>query len=238
MNTLERRRLKRRADLKLIIFTFLGAFILFFAAFTYFLPIVTPKVEVPALSEEYVLDSVTSQDFKGRVDPRLRSIELQEDGTPVVASGNEDAETDSNSLASQESSEGISNDDNWNQVTEEEEVSETQDAANIKQQLVQEKQQIALTVPPRPKSLDLREKVSVAPPVPVYKARVVVGDFSNPKEVKIASDILISLNYEPFIRERDGKYILQLGSFSDAAQAQDLVDQLRNRNFDARIIYD
>ncbi|OGI01733.1 MAG: hypothetical protein A2Y25_06620 [Candidatus Melainabacteria bacterium GWF2_37_15] len=225
MNKIERRRLKRSADLKLIIFTFLGAFILFFAAFTYFLPIITPKVEVPALSEEYVLDSVTSQDFKGRVDPRLRSIELQEDGTPVIATDNDDEETDSDSLVSNEPDDSVSNEDSLNQDIEQ-------------QKPVEEKREIVANVPPRPKSLDLREKVKVAPPVPVYQAKVVVGDFYNPKEVKIASDILISLNYEPFVVERNGKYILQIASFSDTTKAEALVNQLRSRNFDAKIIYD
>lgn len=208
MNRIQRRRIKRKADLKLLFFTFVGAFILFFAAFTYFLPILTPKVEIPALSEDYALDSITSQDFRGRIDPRLHSIELQEEIKPVAAQ-------EEKKLAPDE------------QKPKEKVVKEDKPAPKPK-----------ITAPPRPKSIELREKVKIEAPVPVYRSRVVVGDFENPKEVKIASDILASLQYEPIIRELNGKYILQVASFADKDRAKELVKELKERNFEARIIYE
>lgn len=209
MNTVQRRKIKRNSDLKLLFFTFVGAFILFFAAFTYLLPIITPKVEIPALSEERVLDSITSNDFRGRIDPRLRSIEIQEEIKPEKP---EEKQTVEEKIEIEE---------------EKEKEPEVPPAANMP--------------PPKPNPIRLRDRVKEPPPapvVPVYKAKVVVGDFSNPKEVKIASDILISLNYEPFIREKNGKYMLQIASFRDIDKAEALVGELKRRNFEARVIYE
>ncbi len=234
MNKLQRKKLKRKSDLQLLFFTFIGAFILFFTAFTYFLPILTPKVEIPALSEDYVLDSITSQDFRGRIDPRLHSIELQEAVTPKESNK---IEKKVNASPQTEPVGSISNEDKWvnkikedKSITEKNETSETISAPK--------KNSLALNVPPRPKPIELKKKLEVSPPLPVFNAKVVVGDFSNPKEVKIASDILSSLNFEPFIREMNGKYILQVASFSDKEKAKELVEELKDRNFEAKIIYE
>ena len=74
--------LQNKNNLKPLIFTFLGTFIVFFFAFTVLLPILTPQVNIPALTDEHSMDSVTSNDFKGRIDPRLSSIEQEEDTAP------------------------------------------------------------------------------------------------------------------------------------------------------------
>lgn len=232
MNKIQRKRLKRRTDLKLLFFTFIGAFFLFFTAFTYFLPILTPEVKVPALSEDYVLDSITSQDFRGKIDPRLHSIELYEEAVNIKKANNIQTRQVPAVSAPKEPASITPGEEKTVLKVEKQ---ETKQEAQKKQE---EPQKVAVNIPPRPKPIELRERVKVAPPVPVYNAKVVVGDFSNPKEVKIASDILTSLSFEPFIRERNGKYILQVASFSEVGKAEALVNELKDRNFDAKIIYE
>ncbi len=233
MNKVKRRKIKRSANLKLLFFTFFGAFILFFLAFTYLLPVITPQVEIPALTEDHVFNSITSHDFRGRIDPRLHSVELQEEmpaekkkETPVpkkMPAGN------------------ISPQDKMNKKQK------TNKSANVaplpgKKLSGQTSQtshnSINATVPPRPGPLALKEGFPIVPPAPVFKAKVIVGEFTSPKEAGLTSEILVNLNYEPFIRERNGKYILQIASFSDAQKAQALLKELKNRNFDAKIIYE
>jgi len=234
MNKLQRKKLKRKSDLKLIFFTFTGAFIIFFIAFTFFLPILTPKVEIPALSEDYVLDSITSQDFRDRIDPRLHSIELQE----ITAREKTDNIQKKVDVSPQSEPVGsISNEDRWTNIRKEDEAKSEENEISSNN-TEQRKSTATLNVPPRPKPVLLKKKMAVSAPAPVFSVKVVVGDFSNPKEVKIASDILSGLNFEPFIRERNGKYILQVASFSDSQKAQELVNELKDRNFDAKIIYE
>lgn len=224
MNKVQRRKLKRSANLRLLFFTFFGAFILFFLAFTYILPIVTPRVEIPALTEDRVFDSITSHDFRGRIDPRLRTIELQ-------------AEIPAKKEKETPAPEKTNNQKNENKIAKKETDSAPIPGSHKKLQ-DKNKEQKTTVKPPRPKPLTVKEKVSVAPPVPVFRAKVVVGNFNSPDEAKMTSKILASLNYKPFIRERNGKYILQVGSFAEPEKAEDFVEELEERNFDAKIIYE
>lgn len=244
MNIVQRRKIKRSADLKLLFFTFLGAFIMFFVAFTYILPIVTPQVEIPALTEEHVFNSITSHDFRGRIDPRLHSIELQEElGTlekqvkkaPVpIAAKHEKPEVKAKAplpitkLPPQQAK----------AVDKQPEIK-----VEVGQQTVAEKPATPapspiLNIPPRPKPLLVKKPTVVAPPAPIFQAKVIIGSFSDPTDARMTSDILTSLDFKPIMRERSGKYILQIGSYADTNEAKELVKELKTRNFDARIIYE
>ena len=74
--------------------------------------------------------------------------------------------------------------------------------------------------------------------MPIFQAKVIVGSFTNSTDARMTSDILASLDFKSIMRERNGKYILQIGSYADTNQAKKLVKDLKNRNFDARIIYE
>ncbi len=231
MNSVKRRKLKRSANLRLLFFTFSGAFILFFLAFAWLLPALTPQVEIPALTEDHVFNSITSHDFRGRIDPRLRNIELQEEVTVKEtreikkeehsSTGQKPAgkaPTDKKIPAGNYSTEGIPlpGDGAYSPV----------------------RQKPVIKAPPRPGPLALGNKITLAPPAPIFKARVIVGEFNSPREAGITSEILVSLNYKPFMRKRNGKYVLQIASFSDTDKAKELLNELKDRNFDAKIIYE
>ncbi len=253
MNRLQRRKLKRSANLKLLFFTFVGAFIFFFAAFTYILPAITPKVEIPALSEDHAFNSITSQDFKGRIDPRLRSIELKEET-------DDQNRTKTAKKAPPRPTRMIFNNVSHEDQKHNAEAKTTKAAAKIplpgseisyssenkaentvKQDSSEINNKVSVhvpPVPPRPRPVVLKKNIDIVPPAPVFQAKVIVGNFSSPKEAKMTSDILLNLDFRPFIRERSGKYIIQVGSFADTEKAKEMVKVLKNRNFDARIIYE
>jgi cell division septation protein DedD len=218
---------------------------MFFVAFTYILPAVTPKVEIPALTEDRVFDSITSHDFRGRIDPRLHSIELQEE---IGAVKKKDAteEHKETPVPIREPANSISNEDNWHQPVQQS-VAKSPTGAPLpgitrrpasSETSSQEESRVASGPPPRPKPLSIREKVDITPPAPVFRAKVIVGDFSSPKEAEMTSEILSSLHFKPFLKERNGKYVLQVASFSEAEKAKSLVEELKDRNFDARIVYE
>ena len=251
MNRIQRRKLKRAANLKLLFFTFVGAFIFFFVAFTYILPVITPKVEIPALTENHAFNSITSQDFKGRIDPRLRSIELKEEADAKKKQKTEkrNPPRPTKMILNNVSSEDQGNDKKAAKVISKVPLpgneirysSENKAENTTKQDSPEINNKISAhipSVPPRPKPVVLKENINITPPAPVFKAKVIVGDFSNPKEAKMTSDILLNLDFRPFIRERGGKYIIQVGSFVDTEKAKGMVKELKNRNFDARIIYE
>ncbi len=232
MNRVKRRKLKRSADLKLLFFTFLGSFILFFLAFTWLLPVVTPQVEIPALTEDHVFNSITSHDFRGRIDPRLRSIELQEEIPPQKKS----QETKETPVPVKKPANTISEEDK--RTAGEKKPENIKNSIPLPGSDFTRRKAVVPVGPPRPKPRAIMQKIAVTPPAPVFKAKVIVGEFSSPKEAGMTSEILANLNFQPFIRERNGKYVLQLGSFSSTDKAKDLLKELKTRNFDAKIIYE
>ncbi|NLF83209.1 MAG: hypothetical protein GX568_04400 [Candidatus Gastranaerophilales bacterium] len=239
MNIIQRRKLKRSADLKVLFFTFVGAFLLFFTAFTYFLPTVTPKVEIPALSEDQVFNSITSHDFRGKLDPRLHNLELQEKGIyPDSADGQEEEAASADSETSEEQAVNSQDSTNETGIREARDLTEDQE---MKAEAIAEPGNLKRSipgVPPRPKMLASVENADTASVPAVFQAKVVVGSYATMREAKLISDALLSYNFDPVLKEIGGSYTLQIGSFSDINRARSLVQELKSHNFDARIIYE
>ena len=68
--------------------------------------------------------------------------------------------------------------------------------------------------------------------------KVIVGNYSSIEQAKVAQSILqeSNLGVTPFIKNIQGTYTLQVGSFSSEAKAQALVNELLRANFPARMI--
>ena len=87
--------------------------------------------------------------------------------------------------------------------------------------------------------------VTTTPPKPVeiptaYNPviKVVVGSYSSIDQAKVAQSILqeAGLGVTPFVKNIQGTYTLQVGSFSSEAKAQSLANELLKHNYPARII--
>lgn len=242
--------LQNKTNVKPLIFTFLGTFIVFFFAFTVLLPILTPQVDIPALSDEHSMGSVNSNDFKGRIDPRLSSIEQEENTAPpklkmeipvkdqqsqngqtAVDGQNTDGYSITNepqepqdSIIGEENNPDYKNPDNYTNSTQAKKTS-TKALKPV----------TAANIPPRP--------TSSQPPAgetakPITMSKVVLGSYATPMQARLVSDTLIEmdLNVAPFIKEKNGRYVLQVGSFSDPAKADGLVQELQSKGFNARTV--
>ena len=230
---------------------------LFFLTFTFLLPIYTPEVEIPALTDEHTISSVTSNDFKGRIDPRLNDI-VQEENAPAPRlkmeipenqSGQEDEGSDmlssSSDIDSRQPQEPRSimpwerTDSNYNMniKTYEEEQEEKTFRNQEKQPSGSAANQL--------KTANLSTILSRSMPLPqrsrpIPMAKVILGGYPTPMQARLVSDTLIEmdLNVAPFIKEKDGQYILQVGSFSDPDKANSLAEELRKKSFNARVVYE
>lgn len=240
--------LQNKNNLKPLIFTFLGTFIVFFFALTVLLPILSPQVNIPALTDEHSMGAVTSNDFKGRLDPRLSSIEQEEDAKPPKLKM-EIPVKDPQSNVGEPTVDG-QNIDGYSEAIEPQEPqqavpSEENDPAynyNISKKAPESpaitrsvKPSITANIPPRPQSAQpyIGETAK-----PVTMSKVVLGSYSTPMQARLISDTLIEmdLNVSPFIKEKNGRYVLQVGSFSDPAKADGLVQELKSKGFDAKTV--
>jgi len=248
--------LQNKNNLKPLFFTFLGTFIVLFFVFTVLLPILTPQVNIPALTDEHSMDSVTSNDFKGRIDPRLNSIEQEENTEPpklkmeipVKEQQSQDAqasvdEQNSNEFSSTEepqeprdiSSVEENNPDYDYNISKK--MPENNAGANFAQKTPAKitKPATVANIPPRPQ---VSQRYTDETAKPITMAKVVLGSYATPMQARLISDTLIEmdLNVAPFIKEKNGRYALQVGSFSDAEKAGELVQELKSKGFDAKII--
>lgn len=245
----------QKNNLKPLIFTFLGTFIVFFFAFTVLLPIFSPQVDVPALSDEHSMSSVTSNDFKGRIDPRLSEIEQQEsEPAPKLKMESPDKTAqepeDQAAFESQspdvihstdeikEPSNTTPDEENYNYNLDTRTPDNSSRTNTVQKSITKNiKPNTLANIPPRPSSSS-QYKLETAKPVSV--AKVVLGNYATPMQARLVSDTLIEmdLNVSPFIKEKNGKYTIQVGSFSDPSKAEGLVQELKNKGFEAKAVYE
>ncbi|EKE03471.1 MAG: hypothetical protein ACD_20C00199G0003 [uncultured bacterium] len=251
---------KPKSNKKKLFFIFSGAFMIFFFLCTFIASMLTPKIDVPALKNDPNLDSLTSEDFKGRIDPRLKSIELQEDAPPesdIVnpfqkKDGENSAFQDEIVIDSKVSDTNIDESQMGSEFDEFDQVPFNNRNSSGSQPQIQKpaplqpgqikKPQPSPIAPPEQKSNDsliLRDKIKVDRE-PISMSKVIIGNYASPTEAKRVSEELMrtNLNVTPFIKESNGVYSLQVGSFSNSQKAEVLVNELRKRNVPAKIIQD
>lgn len=260
--------LKKKNNLKPLLLTFLGTFIVFFFTFTVLLPIFTPNVDIPAFSDEHSMSSVTSNDFKGRIDPRLSEIEQEENAPapklkmeipvsdalsqqqPVDTTNNTDSSSDSASYNVEPNVEPVEPKDStsWDSGEYDYNYNPTNTQTDIPKPIINKGNRTS-TLSTNPLKTASTQNV-IPRPVPTTQssdkmskpvmAKVILGSYATPMQARLVSDTLIEmdLNVAPFIKEKDGRYILQVGSFSDAAKAEGLVQELQNKSFNAKVVYE
>lgn len=247
---------------KRLFFIFTCAFIGFFFLCTLVASFISPKLNVPALEEENNLSSVSSDDFKGRIDPRLKLIEmenainrtnerknpfnedeLQQNDVEVTNMKNEQ------DYAQEKNSGTLSQDEQLPYDSRESDESMTPEDTTSYQDQEYEQKPIALPqqpkkAPPKPapkkdnsEPLVLRDKLKVQKETPSV-TKVLVGRYTDLNEAKRVSQELTysDLNVTPFIKESNGVYSLQVGTFLNPQKAENLANDLRKRNLATRLV--
>lgn len=251
----ERREIKTKRQR--LIFVFCSTFAVVFFTCLSIASMLTPAIDVPALQKEEELTEMDSSDFKGRVDPRLRLFDMQEGGTPLSpddkVSLNEEITQLANKTAAiinpneaiyenQEQNQNLFNEINLSSSNNNQE----QQAVNpenapkpppIPKTSQFKKEEVAVLPNIPEKEVELRNKVSEAPRR-FAMIKVLVGAYDSPSEARKASCRLNTSNLPitPFIKEVNGVYTLQVGSFSSVAKANKLAEELRAQNLPVRLI--
>lgn len=183
----------------------------------------TPNVDV-SIGEDSAVDAKESGlGVKGFIDNRLKAIQSEDSNVMVkkVEEAKNKFEED--------------DEDEYFDKTLEEKVKlpvrkVKQEVTQATQDMTQPKEQKAVTSAP-PKPVEIPTAYN-----PVVK--VVVGSYSSIDQAKVAQSILqeSGLGVTPFIKNIQGTYTLQVGSFSSEAKAQSLANELLKHNYPARIV--
>ena len=183
---------------------------------------ITPNVDV-SIGEDSAVDAKESGlGVKGFIDNRLKAI--QSEDSNIMTKKIEEAR---NKFEEDEEDEYFDN-------TLEEKVKlpvkkVKQEVKQVAQEVQQSQEQKTVAQPPKPVEIPTAYN-------PVVK--VVVGSYSSIDQAKVAQSILqeSGLGVTPFIKNIQGTYTLQVGSFSSEAKAQSLANELLKHNYPARII--
>lgn len=184
---------------------------------------ITPNVDV-SIGEDSTVDAKESGlGVKGFIDNRLRAI--QSEDTNIMAKKVEEARN---------KFEEDDEDEYFDKTLEEKVKIPVKKVKQEVKQVTQEVQQThehktVTTTPPKPVEIPTAYN-------PVIK--VVVGSYSSIDQAKVAQSILqeAGLGVTPFVKNIQGTYTLQVGSFSSEAKAQSLANELLKHNYPARII--
>jgi hypothetical protein len=253
---------KTKINKKRLFFIFFSAFVGFFFLCTLIASLLTPKLNVPALDNESNLSSVTSDDFKGRVDPRLKMIEMDE-GPANTATNNpfqnktiNGQQPDDININTLQNDQGYTEPQDQGDYADNDQLPydsrEAEDTNYSADDTYQQDNEVQPQPSPQPQktvkqvpknnsnqndNLILRDKVKVQRE-PATINKVIVGNYSDLTEARRISQELTDsdLNVTPFIRESNGTYSLQVGTFSNPQKAAKLASDLRKRNLATKIV--
>lgn len=273
---------KKERQKKLII-VFAISFVSLFVFFSWLSSVLTPEMNNPILdnSEEEIVE-VSSNDFKGRVDSRLKFIEFQ-DNNP--SEKQEDKEKEEETKEDSEQTTEKEKEASYQEIileTAKKEVAEAEKEANKFVKLLEKREedrskqnelakveyekqassdslniqseidkskistvklaednttvqavQKSSSNAPAPPLLPLRGKVK-----PVSLVKVLVGSYKTREEAKKNAEKLgkTILEETPFVKELNGRFALQAGSFKNPEAARDFSQELKEHNLYVRII--
>lgn len=212
---------KKNVDSKNSVLTFIVTFFITLLVFTAVAKSLSPDVDVSIGNDSQTDAKDTGLGVKKFIDERLKMIQMDDNSAGVSIPGSENKPSLINKNSSEDLSQepeekvNIPKDNTDSAITDDEPVTPT------------------AKKPPRPSSKDLS-----TPFVTPVSSKVVVGRYATFEQAKVAQEILLDsgLDITPFVRQLNGAYTLQVGSYSTRAKAEELSSELQRNNFPARII--
>lgn len=190
---------------------FLTAFLVMLLFFTAVARHLSPEVDIAIGDEEEVEAKETGLGVKRFIDDRLKFIQQEDQGVVKKAI---DKKVEEETLKER--------------MTEDTLVPELDEKVVIPYSI--QKQEVEKPA----------QKIEAKPVTPSYNKvlKVVVGKYSTVEQARVAQSILqdSEVGVSSFIKLINGSYTLQVGSFTERAKAEQLLNELLRNSFPARII--
>lgn len=206
---------------------FIVTFLISLIVITYFIKSFSPNVdvEIGGESEEHqTVDESTDSDIKKAIDDRLRWIQL-EDNMPGAAKRNDEQNQD-----------GVSYE--TDKVKTPQEIAEEVENKSQHQDSNRKELKPIEYVGPQHKST-LEPPVPVTPQAePPKMSKVYVGSYPTIEQAIQAQNKLMSTSasVSPFVKEVNGSYVLQAGSYASAGKAEAVSREINSLGFHARVV--
>ena len=216
---------KAKQTIALFIITFLITLI----GVTYLIKSFSPNVDVEIGGEELTTETgdesdEPESDFKKAIDDRLKWIQLEDNMPGVSKRGDEEKSEE----VEYETAKTTANQENSAAPKKEEPAGPeiTLPKANETEYV---NPQNGRAAPPTPKPAAVE---------PYKMTKVYVGSYATIEQAIQAQNHLMNapIGISPFVKEVNGSYVLQAGSFASAAKAESIANQIRQAGFSARVV--
>lgn len=207
---------------------FIVTFLVSLIVITYFIKSMSPDVDVEIGGQELqqTEEQTTDSDVKQAIDDRLRWIQM-EDNMPGVSKREDGL------------SEEVTYEPADKKSQEQQNKQEDSSKAKVVKQNANELQPIEYVAP------QSHEEAAPKPPVPVQPAaepfkmsKVYVGSYPTIEQAIQAQNKLMStsISVSPFVKEVNGSYVLQAGSYANAGKAEAVAREINSLGFHARVV--
>lgn len=204
---------KTRKD-KQAMMLFIVTFFVSLIIITYFIKSMSPDVDVEIGGKHTQTSDETESEMKQPIDDRLRWIQM-EDNLPGVSKRNEINDSESDEIVKEKT------DKNHPELKPIEYVNP---------------QDTKLNTPPTPIQQKPVEQVKKAEPFKMSK--VYVGSYSTIEQAIQAQNKLMNAtaSVSPFVKEINGIYVLQAGSYANYSKAEALAKEINMLGFSAKVV--
>lgn len=203
---------------------FIVTFLISLIVITYFIKSMSPDVDVEIGGEEVQQTSESSESgIKKAIDDRLRWIQM-EDNMPGVSKRDE--------YSDENLTEEPANDAPKNKTKEEKSKQQNDRELEAIEYVNPQMHKTTTSTPPTP-APNIATSVE-----PVKMSKVYVGSYATIEQAIQAQNNLMnsSASVSPFVKEVNGMYVLQAGSYANAGKAESVSRELNSLGFSARVV--
>lgn len=203
---------------------FIVTFLISLIVITYFIKSMSPDVDVEIGGEEVQQTSESSESgIKKAIDDRLRWIQM-EDNMPGVSKRDE--------YSDENLTEEPANGAPKNKTKEEKSKQQNDRELEAIEYVNPQMHKTTTSTPPTP-APNIATSVE-----PVKMSKVYVGSYATIEQAIQAQNNLMnsSASVSPFVKEVNGMYVLQAGSYANAGKAESVSRELNSLGFSARVV--
>jgi len=231
-----RQKVKKRGNKDVTIF--ISVFIIGLLIILGFVKILSPNVDVGIASDEDLTQYEDDNTYQSSVDNRLKKFQDEDSGK-----GDE--------IFSPELDEKVVLPSQTKKSTGEIEAESQKEKVQQHKETTPVQEKVKEVVEQKPQKQEAQKPISapkIATPAPVAKpvatnepivnAKVVVGYYATEKQAEVAKTIIqdAGLGVTPIVKNMNGYYTLQVGSYNSKEKAQQSANNLLKSNFPARVI--
>lgn len=240
---------KNKRTKKRLLMLFLTTFSAVLMMFLVIANLITPEIDIPALDNDYdKMSDVRSSDFKKRIDSRLQQIKVDDDAPTRLVEKQDKTKEKPKKKEEDIIKNFFANAEKIKDDIIKLDFSGEENAEPPVPESAPDEPEVIKLEQPKPKAPKVVEKPTTPPPPPApyppmqvkpKRYKVLVGQFNSPEEARRLSETIAkSSGVKPFIKNHNGRYCVQVGSYGEAQKAQNVAGGYQMKSYPVSVVND